>query len=115
VVVLSIYNVIVPPNSKKLLKFLRSLVIFDIFYEFYDPNDHLPFSETPAFSENFCQADFCSLGFFDALGSIAVLIILGLILWLVAHTIRFIAAKTGCDRWKYCKSIREREGMFSEG
>jgi len=54
VVVLSIYNVIVPPNSKKLLKFLRSLVIFDIFYEFYDPNDHLPFSETPAFSENLC-------------------------------------------------------------
>lgn len=85
-----------------------------MFYDIYDPNDHLPFSTTQAFSDNFCSVKYCTLGFFDALGSIFVVILIQAAIWVIVPLIRVVAARTKCDRGKCCKSVRKRTGPFKQ-
>lgn len=122
----ALYKVDVPPNCLPLMQFVQTLVTFDMFYDIYDPNDHLPFSETPEFNSNFCLLRYCSFGFYDGLGSVAVILVIQGIVWLGIPLIRTCALRSKgkqcsccckcfnkCFK-KRCKRIRKRKGMWSQ-
>lgn len=80
-------------------------------YDIYELPDHMGFTETPFYNKNFCIVDYCSLGYADALGSIAVIIIVTIIYWVGVYLIMLIAEKTDLqNKWRCCKPIRKRKG-----
>ena len=114
VAILSMYNVLLPQNSKKLIDFIHTMVTFDMIYDIYDPTSAIEFSETPAFNQNFCEVALCSLGFYDALGSVAVIIVLTILTWLTVPPIRYLAGKCGCDKLTCCRKVKNREGVWAQ-
>ena len=111
---ISLYKIIVPPNSLPLVQLLQTLVTFDMIFMIWDPNKHLPFTDTPAYNDNFCLIDYCTLGFYDALGSMAVIIFSTGLIWVSVPAIIFLAERYGWDLWKCCKMLRKRHGAFAQ-
>ena len=48
---------------------------FDMFYDIYDPNSLINFTETQPYNDRFDSLGMSSVGFFDVLGSVLIIII----------------------------------------
>jgi hypothetical protein len=83
---------------------------FDMIYNVWNPLEkfNINFTETAPFNDNFNTVGFGSIGFFDALGSFAVIIILIIIGQILTPIISYLLSKV-CLHSKFMKAIRKME------
>lgn len=75
----ALFNLVLPPNCNVVYQYLQNLTSFDI----YNPVAELEiggWTQTDPFNDNFANLGYGSLNFYDALGSIAIIILCILLL-----------------------------------
>jgi hypothetical protein len=109
---MALFNIVVPSNSKLLFRYLMNMTKFDMYYDIWNPIENAGFSETPPYNDRFDELGMGSLGFFDALGSVTVILIATVISQILKPIFVSIARRAGIERMTWYRYLRFNTDML---
>ena len=107
----ALFDVVIPQDCVLTFQFLKNMTKFDLFYEIYDPNTLVGYTDTQPFNDRFESLGYESVGFFDLVGSVMVFVIYLISMQIARPLIMFLVRTLHFDESKVFKRI-EKTGFF---